>query len=184
MNDNRLMRDVVARILTLIRAKTPKLNPSSADIDLRGMMRQIQREYPYLALDCVSRAFDIAHDELIEQYEKRACRQFVIDFASEMFKGLPSGLIIDEAIEIKAKQGHKLALQYLAKMNTKEGRLIGALADAAYAAHPQFVELANGGVRWIGDDDEDPSTTALIKWFQLNHPDQARSSVRSRKNWA
>jgi hypothetical protein len=68
--NNATTREVVDRILALVRAKTAKSNPTSDDIDLRSMFYQVHGEHPDLAADEVSRAFGIAHDEIIEQHHR------------------------------------------------------------------------------------------------------------------
>jgi hypothetical protein len=178
MSANNFMPEVVARIIDLVRAKTTKLHPSADDIDLEAMFHQVHREYPNLTPHGINRAFGIAHDKLIEQDHKLERERFLIDFGIEMFEGLPEGLILDEAVRIKAKQGNKLALRYLAEQGTKEARLIDALSDAAHAAHPQVKVLDYGRYQWNADG-EFPSTDALIEWFQINHPNEAREIERA-----
>jgi hypothetical protein len=64
MNDTNTL-DVVGRILQLIRAETPKLNPSSKDFDIEAMFAKVSREYPNAGPDAVTRAFDAAHAEMV-----------------------------------------------------------------------------------------------------------------------
>jgi hypothetical protein len=47
------------------------------------------------------------------------------------------------------------------------------LCAAAHKAHPDFVEKTEGHWRYIGPG-EMPSDWAVIEWFQMNHPTQAR----------
>jgi hypothetical protein len=66
MNDCHIdITNVTARILTLIRAETPKLNPTSNDFDIEAMFAKVSSEYPSAGPDAVTRAFDAAHAEMV-----------------------------------------------------------------------------------------------------------------------
>jgi hypothetical protein len=69
MNDNHIdITSITARILTLIRAKTPNLNqPYDIDID-DGMLDQICEEFPDLGPRVLGRAIDGAHVELNKRH--------------------------------------------------------------------------------------------------------------------
>lgn len=51
---------------------------------------------------------------------------------------------------------------------------IARLAEAAHRAHPDFVETPEGDFDYTGPG-EMPSEDAVIEWFQINHPAQARA---------
>jgi hypothetical protein len=73
MNDNTTdITNVTARILTLIREETPKLNPSSSDFDIEAMFARVSREYPNAGPDGVTRAFDAAHAVMVEVFLRAA----------------------------------------------------------------------------------------------------------------
>jgi hypothetical protein len=80
---------------------------------------------------------------------------------------------MEEAIEIKARQGDPIALHWQASMNTREYRLIEALGEAAHLAHPEWMQTREGHFEWTGDG-EMPSEDAMIDWFQMTHPTEAR----------
>jgi hypothetical protein len=67
-----VMRDVTARILTLIRAETPKLNPTSNDFDIEAMFTKVCREFPKAGPDGVMAAFDHAHAEMVAVFLRAA----------------------------------------------------------------------------------------------------------------
>jgi hypothetical protein len=54
-----------------------------------------------------------------------------------------------------------------------------ALAEAAYAVHPQFEQRDDGMFRWLGDDCNQLSEVELIDWFQKTYPAEARAIERA-----
>jgi hypothetical protein len=64
--------NVTARILALIRAETPKLNPTPADFDIEAMFKKVCGEFPNARPDDVTHAFDHAHAEMVEVFLRAA----------------------------------------------------------------------------------------------------------------
>jgi hypothetical protein len=73
-------------------------------------------------------------------------------------------------------QGDPLAMKWHAILNSAGYRKGEALMAAAHAAHPLF-ESFDRGWTWKGEGDG-PSPDAVLDWFQLNHPTQAREIER------
>jgi hypothetical protein len=71
MNDNST-REVVSRILFLIREQTPKLNPTSSDFDVEAMFARVCGEFPSAGPDGVMAAFDRAHAEMVAVFLRTA----------------------------------------------------------------------------------------------------------------
>jgi hypothetical protein len=63
---------VTARIPTLIREETPKLNPTPADFDIEAMFKKVCGEFPNAGPDGVMAAFDRAHAEMVAVFLRAA----------------------------------------------------------------------------------------------------------------
>jgi len=90
------------------------------------------------------------------------------------------GLSLGEACRRKAAQGDPFASQLLAYLDSPAYKVEVALFHAAAEAHPQWEVTPNGGYRPLspdapgaGDPHIDPGP-ALIEWFQMNHPREAK----------
>jgi hypothetical protein len=145
--------------------------------DLGEIHRRLDTRFPGIGNDQIKRAFDVLSDELREAKReadaeyRRATRE--IDEALYLLHGLPANTTIEEAVEIKAAQGDPIALQWRAIMSTRKYRVEEALEQAAYQAHPEWKETPDGHFEWKGDSAM-PSEAAMIDWFQMTHPTEAR----------
>jgi hypothetical protein len=153
--------DIVAAILEM------KRGLSVIEVETRLRKR-------FLGLDDakMDRALDIAIDEIDEMDREVNAETAVLNELRGLFVGLPKGMTLGEAAKIKAAHGDPIALKFLAHDNSPAVRIQSALVRAAYDAHPLFSREARGN-RWNGEG-EAPSETAMIDWFQKNHPAEAR----------
>jgi hypothetical protein len=117
MNHNKFIREVVARIVGLVRAETSLSNPTPDDIDLGKLMTQIQNEFPALTGQGLVRVFSIAHDQIMAEDSPDTMSGVL-----KMLDGLPEGTTIGEAVEIKAARGEPLARQLLAERQSARSR--------------------------------------------------------------
>lgn len=80
--------------------------------------------------------------------------------------------ISDALRQLKAK-GDKIAAHYLAELESPKNRVYWALSTAAAKRHPKWEVCEDGrGIRRIDDEDGDPD--ALVEWFQVNYPRDAK----------
>jgi len=147
------------------------------------MIARAETKFPGVEHADLGRAFDIAMDYLEEEHNE-ATRNYALEAAQleqmgKMYDGLPPGTTFGEAVEIKAAQGDQWAIAYLAFEKSPARRIYCALADAAYAAHPQFEQRDDGVIYWLGGEGNGPTEAALIDWFQRNHPAEARAIERA-----
>lgn len=112
--------------------------------------------------------------EFEAKHEREMAR---IDMARQIFAGLEDVVkTFGEACQIKARgEGPvaEAARRWLIAMDSVTARL----GEAAHQAHPDFVETTKGHWRYTGPG-EMPSDEAVIEWFQMNHPTQAREIER------
>jgi hypothetical protein len=147
--------------------------------DFDEIHRRLRQRFPNINVwdDGVNRAFKVLCDELKE--EKRESDnayhrdQREIEEALHIIDGLGETVTLDEAIEIKAAQGDLIALRWQAAMHTRQYRINEALGEGAHQAHPQFKQTPDHVWHWTGDGDM-PSENAMIDWFQMTHPAEAR----------
>lgn len=141
----------------------------------------IRKRFPGIEDHFIHRAFEVLSFEndarLSEQQAAHKNESAQLVAARELFVGLPPETLFGEAVKLKAAQGNAWAIGYLAFQNTPERRCYTALVDAAYVAHPQFEALGGGVLKWTGGG-EGPTEAALLDWFQLNHPADARAIER------
>jgi hypothetical protein len=166
MNDNYKRRDLI------VFAREHLLT------DPNEMIADAKRRFPGVSTQELRQAFEVVdedndekHREYVEQHEKEAA---LMKQMGRMFEGLPAETTFDEAVKIKAAQGDQWANGYLAFEKSPARRTYCALAEAAYAAHPQFEQRDDGVIYWLGGEGNDPSEAALIDWFQQNYPAEAR----------
>jgi hypothetical protein len=155
---------------------------SRAQTDFEEMIVEANRRFPGLTVDRLRQAFEVADREIDhenqERLEAHAQEAAFMEQMGRMFEGLPSTITFEEAVEIKAAEGDQWAIGYLAFEKSPARRIYCALAEAAYAAHPQFKRGNDGVIRWLGDGGADPSEAAMIDWFQKQYPARAREIER------
>jgi|SRR5581483_1981716 len=145
--------------------------------DMGEMQRRLRERFPEISHDQISHALKVLSDELREQVRESDARnregQRACGEAIHIIDGLGEAITLDEAIEIKAALGDLVALRWRAAMNTKQYRLLDALGEAAHKAHPHFKQTPDKIWHWNGNGDM-PSEDAMIDWFQMTHPTEAR----------
>jgi hypothetical protein len=114
---------------------------------------------------------DEMHRERVAKTERE---RKSLKLAASLFNGLEDrkGLTLGEAAEIKAAQGDPIAISLLKKLNSRDAQLFWALLNAAAEAHPEWLVKEDGVLRFIGQGEPQPN--ALIEWFQMMHPKQAK----------
>ena len=111
--------------------------------------------------------------EIAEVQARYRRHQREYEEALHILEGLGKKISISEAVEIKAAQGDPIALRWQKAMGSKSYRLLEALGEAAHRAHPHFEQTPDHVWHWTGDGDM-PSEDAMIDWFQMTHPTEAR----------
>jgi hypothetical protein len=167
-----------AEVVRFARDTERRLEAEGVDPYADGaMQRAIAERFPEMTRELWLRVLDVwkaeddaEHAEYLAEYERNK-RQH--EMAEQIFAGLPENIKFGEACKIRA-QGEgpvaEAARQWLRAMNSAMARL----GEAAHQAHPDFVETSEGHWHYTGPG-EMPSEEALIEWFQLNHPAQARA---------
>jgi hypothetical protein len=117
-----------------------------------------------------------ALEEDIERGQ-RELQQF--ETLTALLEGLPDGVTLREAAEIKAKQGNPVAIAFLKRENSLPSKLMKAFIDAAVDAHPDW-SRSDRGYRYHGTDPamKKDGGESLVDWFQKTHPLKAREVER------
>jgi hypothetical protein len=143
--------------------------------DPKEAFEEIRKRFPNAPVAVVDRAMKITLHELRERAAKSFRESESIKRVGSVFDGLEGqGLTLRQAAEIKAAQGDPIAISLLAKVNSREWRLGGALWRAACEAHPDWEAVGDGSFRFTGKD-QPQEPDELVDWFQLTHPRKARA---------
>jgi hypothetical protein len=92
---------------------------------------------------------------------------------SHLFERFPEGGTVNEVVAMGVACRDPAALQLQAMWDTRASRLREALSLAAMRAHPQWTEPEDGHFNWTGEGVM-PTEAAMVDWFQMNHPTEAR----------
>jgi hypothetical protein len=149
------------------------------NIDLSpALLRAVRERFPEMTVEQYHRALDVWRDEIeaarAEREAEHECHKTQHDIMEQIFAGLENVVKnFEEACRIKA-QGEGPVAEAARRWLIAMDGVMARLSDAAHKAHPDFVETTKGHYRYTGPGDM-PSEDALIEWFQINHPTQARA---------
>jgi hypothetical protein len=168
-----------AEVVRFARDTERRLEAEGIDPYVDGAMeRAIAGRFPEMTrglwlrvLDVWNAEVDAEHAEFLAEYERNKAARAMVE---QIFAGLENVVKnFEEACRIKA-QGEgpvaEAARQWLIAMNGVTARL----GEAAHDAHPDFVRMPKGRWHYTGPG-EMPSDDAVVEWFQINHPAQARA---------
>ena|SRR5258708_39680490 len=164
-------QDVVAALSLAIDHNTERQPKLSIPDLLKGLLKQ----FPGISKEQLERACFIEADEKGQDAIDAAQDYEQHRLLGTLFDGLRETITFGEAVEIKAASGNEIALWAQKQINSPEYRVGSALLLAAEAAHPlcKMNDDAQGRVSWIGDGDM-PTESAMIDWFQMHYPTEAR----------
>ena len=138
---------------------------------------ELQRRFPGATDSKIERCIDIADWEFRQRADHHATEAANLERLSVFFSDMPEGMTLLEAAKTKAAGGDAAVIAILSNFNSDATRLSVALTSAAAEAHPGWKLNPDGSIKRTSDDGPD-TPDALVDWFQLTHPRQARDIER------
>jgi len=166
-----------AEAVRFIKDTTRRLQTENIELS-PALDRAIAERFPEMTIEQfghvlkVHRAdIEAEHAEFEAAHKRETARN---DMAMQIYAGLENvAENFEEACRIKA-QGKgpvaEAARRWLIAMNDVTARL----ENAAHEAHPDFVQAPDKVWHYTGTG-KMPSVEAMVEWFQINHPAQARA---------
>ncbi|ODM79934.1 hypothetical protein A6452_24260 [Bradyrhizobium elkanii] len=141
-------------------------------LNVGQMIVRLGEQFPDASRDQITSAFKIAADDAREKVRKSQREAAALKTARPLLDDMPKGTTLRQAAEIKAKRGDPLAIAFLEEINSPVVRIGEALWRAACEADPRWSRIG-AGFKWNGEG-QPPSGAAMIEWFQMTHPTEAR----------
>jgi hypothetical protein len=147
--------------------------PARAHLPIRLQMLGFMADrFPLLTEDGLARAFEVWRYESAEEQKEINSQLEAAEQACRMFDGAPGARTYGEACQIKAEQGDEFAKAQLAAWDDPASRPFMPLFFAAVEKHPGWE--TDGRAYWPSEDDAPQTPEALVDWFQMNHPRDAK----------
>jgi hypothetical protein len=144
-------------------------------------LQRLRASFPGVTDAELRHAFDAYDHEVNERFAQHqreyAAHKELYAQGCHLHERFPRAKTLDETVEMGIACRDPVALQLAAIWNTEAYRLEEALGHAALRAHPQWMETEAGHFDWTGEG-EMPPMNAMVEWFQMTHPTEAREIER------